>query len=194
MEETLKNLHKAFIGESQARNRYTMYAKQAVKDGYDQIGAIFTETAEQEREHAKQLSKMINQLVEKMGKTQGPVVVETEGASMFAGTATNLKGAIAGENYENTTMYPEFAAKAEEEGLNDIAVRLRSIGKAEKHHEERYAKLLENVEKGTVFKKEEEKEWVCRKCGYIHNGNTPPAKCPSCSHETMYFELRCEEF
>ena len=194
MEETLKNLHKAFIGESQARNRYAMAAKQAGKDGYDQLMAIFAETAEHEREHAKQLSKMINQLTVKAGKEQGPIQIEAEGAAMFGDTATNLKNAIAGEHHETTIMYPEFAKKAEEEGLVDIAIRLKAIGKAEAHHEERYSKLLKEVEAGTMFKKEEEKTWFCRKCGYEHKGNTPPAKCPACSHETSYYQLKCEGY
>jgi rubrerythrin len=194
MEETLKNLHKAFIGESQARNRYTMFAKQALKDEYDQLSAIFTETAEQEREHAKQLSKMINQLYEKMGKAQEAIILEAEGNAMFGDTVANLKGAIAGEHYETSEMYPSFAKKAEEEGLKDIAVRLRAIGKAEAHHEERYAKLLKEVEAGTMFKKDEEKEWFCRKCGYVHKGSSPPAKCPACSHEAFYYQLKCEEY
>ena len=194
MEETLKNLHKAFAGESQARNRYTMAAKQAGKDGYDQLMAIFTKTAEHEREHAKQLSKMINQLIVKMGKEQGPIKIEAEGAAMFSDTATNLKNAIAGEHFETTTMYPEFAAKAEEEGLPDIAIRLRAIGKAEAHHEERYAKLLKEVEAQTMFKKDEEKVWFCRKCGYEHKGTNPPKKCPACSHEAGYYQLKCEDY
>ena len=194
MEETLKNLHKAFIGESQARNRYTMYVKQAQKDGYEQIASIFEETADQEREHAKQLSKMINQLSEKIGKTQGPVLVEAEGAAMFADTLTNLKGAIEGETYETTTMYPEFAKVAKEEGLEDIAKRLTAIGIAESHHAQRYQKLSAGVEAGTIFKKEEVRQWVCRKCGYVHTGKSPPDKCPACSHETAYYQLQCEEY
>ena len=194
MEETLKNLHKAFIGESQARNRYAMAAKQAGKDGYDQLSAIFAETAEHEREHAKQLSKMINQLTEKAGKEQTAITVEAEGAAMFGDTATNLKNAIAGENHETTVMYPEFAKKAEEEGLPEVAQRLKSIGKAEAHHEERYSKLLKEVEAGTMFKKEEEKVWFCRKCGYEHKGAGPPPKCPACSHETMYYQIKCEDY
>jgi len=194
MEETLKNLHKAFIGESQARNRYAMAAKQAGKDGYDQLLAIFTETAEHEREHAKQLSKMINQLTEKLGKEQGPIQIEAEGAAMFGSTEENLKNAIAGEHYETTTMYPEFAAKADEEGLPDIALRLRAIGKAEGHHEERYGKILKEIQAKTIFAKAEEKVWICRKCGHEHRGLTPPQKCPACSHETGYFQLKCEDY
>jgi len=194
MEETLKNLHKAFIGESQARNRYTMYAKQAKKDGYEQLSEIFTETAEHEREHAKQLSKMINELTAKMGKEQASITVEAEGAAMFDSTEKNLEGSIAGEHFETSEMYPAFAKKAEEEDLPEIAGRLKAIGLAEAHHEERYSKLLENVKNGTMFKKKEEKVWYCKKCGYEHTGISPPTKCPSCSHETAYFQLKCEEF
>ena len=131
MEETVKNLIKAFIGESQARNRYTMYAKQARKDGYYELEAVFLETAEQEREHAKQLSKMINQLQAKMGKTPEAVMVEAEGAAMFATTKENLKWAIEGEAYENTTMYPDFAKQAVKDGLPDVAKKLSAIGVAE---------------------------------------------------------------
>lgn len=194
MEETLKNLHKAFIGESQARNRYTMYAKQAKKDGYEQLSEIFLETAEHEREHAKQLSKMINQLVEKMGKKQVEITVNAEGNATFGSTIDNLAGSIAGEHYENSEMYPQFAAKAKEEGLDSVANKLTSIGLAEKHHEERYTRILEEIKNNSLFEKEEAKEWVCLKCGYIHKGRTPPEKCPSCSHETKYFKIRCEEY
>ncbi len=194
MEETLKNLHKAFIGESQARNRYTMYAKQAKKDGYEQIAGIFEETAKQEREHAKQLSKMINQLNAKMGKEQSSIEVLAEGNAMFSDTIKNLEGAINGEHYENVTMYPEFAAQAKKDGLEDVAKRLTSIGLAEKHHEERYIKLVEQIKAGTLFEKDEVRAWTCRKCGYVHLGKTPPEKCPSCSHETAYFQLKCEEY
>jgi rubrerythrin len=194
LEETLKNLNKAFIGESQARNRYTMFAKQAMKEGYHELEAVFLITADQEREHAKQLSKMINQLQAKMGKPSGPVMVEAEGAAMFGTTVENLKGAIEGENYENTSMYPDFAKKAMEEGLEDIAKRLRSIGSAEKHHKERYQKILAVIEDGTLLKKDKPVIWYCRKCGYVHIGTTPPEKCPSCDHEKEYFYLGHEEY
>ena len=194
MEETLKNLHKAFIGESQARNRYTMYAKQAIKDGYEQISSIFLETADQELEHAKQLSKMINQLYEKMGKEAVAIEVMAEGNAVKADTLKNLESAINGENYETQTMYPEFATKAKEEGLEDIAKRLTAIGLAEKHHSERYTKLVDQIKAGTLFSKEGVKAWTCRKCGYVHLGKTPPAECPSCSHETKYFQIKCEEY
>lgn len=188
--ETLSNLCKAFIGESQARNRYTIYAKIASKEGYEQISAVFTETAEQEREHAKWLFRMMQDL--KPDNT--PVMVEADVPNMHATTLENLKAAAEGENYEYTSMYPEFADKAEEEGYPEIAVRLRSIAKAETHHEERYKKLIAELEAGTIFQKTEPQAWICRKCGYQHEGTTPPEKCPSCGHPTAYFELKCEKY
>ncbi len=194
MEKTLKNLYAAFIGESQARNRYNMYAKQAKKDGYEQISAIFEETADQEREHAKQLSKKINELYEKMGKEQEALVLEAEGNAVFGDTIANLKSAIAGENHEQEKMYPEFAKTAEEEGLVEIASQLKHIAIAEKHHEERYKKLLKEIEEGTIFKKEEDVAWLCRKCGYEHKGKTPPQKCPACKHPEGYYQIKCENY
>lgn len=196
MSETLKNLTKAFIGESQARNRYTMYAKTAEKEGYPQLAEIFLTTADNEREHAKWLFKMINGLKEEQGNPEEleEYTVEALAPTTWAGTAENLQAAINGENYENTEMYPEFADKAEEEGYPDIAKRLRAIAQAEVHHEGRYKKLLEEVQGGTMFEKREEKEWMCRKCGYVYKGATPPTECPSCNHPTQYFELKCEEY
>lgn len=194
MEETLKNLLKAFIGESQARNRYTMFAKQAMKEDYYELEAVFLITADQEREHAKQLSKMINQLQAKMGKKSEPVMVEANGEAMFATTKENLKWAIEGENYENTQMYPSFAKQAIADGLPDVAKRLAAIGVAEKHHKERYEKLLKVIEDGTLLNKEKPVIWYCRKCGYVHIGNTPPEKCPSCDHEKEYFYMGNEEY
>lgn len=194
MYKTLENLAKAFVGESQARNRYTMYAKVAQKEGYEQIGAIFLETAEQEREHASWLMKLMNEIKKKYNLEDTPLKVEAEVPTIYGTTAENLKAAIAGENYEYTQMYPEFAQVAEEEGFKEIADRLRAIAKAEEHHEERYKKLLKEVEAGTVFKKEKEVYWVCRKCGYVHYGKEAPAVCPSCGHEQAYYQVKCEEF
>lgn len=196
MQETLKNLAKAFIGESQARNRYNIYAKIAKKEGYEQLGAIFDLTAEQEREHASWLLKLINQLKEEAGNPAelNELEVEAKAPTVRSTTADNLKAAIAGENYEHTQMYPEFADQAEKDGYPQIANRLRSIAKAEEHHEERYQKLLSNLEAGTIFKKEEEKEWTCRKCGYVHKGKTAPDKCPSCDHEQAFYEIKCETY
>lgn len=191
--ETLKNLAKAFIGESMARNKYTFYAKVAKNEGYQQISEIFEITAENERQHAKWLYKLMEELIEKHG-LDNPVIVDADVSVKFGNMVENLKEAISGEHYENTEMYPEFARIAEEEGFPEIAARLRAIAEAEKHHEERFRKLLEELEKGTLFKKEVEVYWVCRKCGYVHKGTQPPEKCPSCDHEYFYFEIKCEEY
>jgi rubrerythrin len=194
MSETIKNLAKAFIGESQARNRYQMYSKIAKKEGYEQIANIFLITADNEREHAKWNFRMLKQLRKKIGFEEEAIHVDAEAPLVLDDTIANLKAAIAGENYEHTIMYPEFADIAEKEGHPKIATRLRAIGKAEVHHEERYKKLLEQVEAGTVFKKKEKVRWVCQKCGYVHEGDEPPHTCPSCSHPHNYFELVCETY
>lgn len=194
MEKTLENLTKAFIGESQARNRYTFYAKQAKKDGYPQISEIFLETADNEREHAKWLFRLIQQLKEKMDQDLDEIHVEAEAPLTLADTVENIKAAIAGEHYESSEMYPEFAMVAKEEGLTDIAQRLLAIGKAEVHHEERYTQVLEQLEAGTLFKKDENVTWTCVKCGYSTTGKQPPEKCPACDHPTKYFFIRCEEY
>lgn len=194
MEETIKNLAKAFVGESQARNRYTFYAKIAKKEGFEQIAEIFLITAENEREHAKWLLRLINELKKKYNEPLEEIKIDAPVPTTLGNTVENLKAAIAGENYENTKMYPEFANVAEKEGFPEIASRLRAIAVAEKHHEERYKKLLAEVEGNTVFKKKEKKYWVCRKCGYVHYGEQPPEACPSCSHPKNYFELKCEDY
>ncbi|RLG13769.1 MAG: rubrerythrin family protein [Candidatus Nanohalarchaeota archaeon] len=194
MNETIKNMTKAFIGESQARNRYTIYAKIAKKEGFEQISDIFLLTADNEREHAKWLFRMINELKKKSDENHDEIVVEASAPTTLENTALNLKAAIAGENFETTAMYPGFADIAEKEGLSEIATRLRAIGKAEAHHEERYKKLLANVEGSAVFKNDKSVSWVCRKCGYVHEGKEAPKKCPSCSHPTSYFERRCEDY
>lgn len=190
MEKTIKNLGAAFIGESQARNRYHYYAKAAKKEGYEQLAGIFMETADQEKEHASQLMKMIKGL-----KQNEPIKIEgTEVPTVLGTSEENLKAAIAGENHEHTSMYPDFAKTAQEEGLAEIAAQLTAIANAEKHHEERYQKLLEQLEAGTIFKKEEEVSWICRECGYEHSGIEPPEECPSCKHPQAYYQLKNEEF
>ena len=194
MENTIKNLAKAFIGESQARNRYNFYAKVAKKEGFEQIAEIFLITAENEKEHAKRLFEHINELKKKSGENLDEINVEAAAPTILGTTAENLKAAIAGENYEYTQMYPEFADMAEKENLPEIAKRLRAIAIAEKHHEERYKKLLKEVEAGTVFKKEEKIEWVCLECGYVHFGTEPPEKCPSCDHGKGFYQVKCEEY
>ncbi|MBI5195640.1 MAG: rubrerythrin family protein [Nitrospirae bacterium] len=194
MQQTIKNLTQAFIGESMARNRYTFYSKTAFKEGLDQISELFLITADNEREHAKWLFKLINELQQKNGEQLDEIVVEAAVPITLGNTIENLKAAIAGENYENTKMYPEFADTAEKEGLPEIAKRLRSISKAEVHHEGRYRKLLKEVEGKTVFKKDKNVTWVCRKCGYTHEGKEPPEKCPACDHEANYYMVKCEEY
>ena len=194
MNETIKNLTKAFIGESQARNRYTFYAKIAKKEGFEQIAEIFLITAENEKEHASWLFRLINELKKKSEEKLDEIQIEAAAPTILGNTADNLKAAIAGENYEYTKMYPEFADVAEKEEFPEIAKRLRAIAIAEKHHEERYKKLLNEVGAGTIFKKEKEIWWVCRECGYVHLGTEPPEKCPSCDHEKSFYQIKCEEY
>ncbi|SHG87196.1 Rubrerythrin [Thermosyntropha lipolytica DSM 11003] len=172
---TEKNLWEAFAGESKARNKYTFWASQADKEGYKQIAAIFLETADNEKEHAKRLYKFL------------------VGGSIPA-TEENLLQAALGENYEHTTMYPEFAKIAEEEGFPEIATVFRQIAKAEEEHEKRYRKLLENVKNKTVFKKTYPVKWKCRNCGYVHEGTEAPRACPACAHPQSYFEVMCENY
>ena len=191
MENTLINLAKAFVGECQARNRYTYYSSVARKEGFEQIGAIFALTADQEKEHAKWLLRLINKLQK---KGDGSIKVEAEVPTVLANTRENLKAAIAGENYEYTQMYPEFAKVAAREGHADIVARLRSIARAEEYHEERYKKLLKNVENKSVFKKAKKTTWVCRECGYVHEGKEAPKECPSCGHPQAFYEVKCERY
>jgi len=170
-----------------------------------QIAAIFADTAEQERQHAKWDFTMMSAVAKAMAdksaedkaevdKLMSTLKVEAEVPTVLGTTEENLQAAIDGENYEHVTMYPEFAEQAKSDGYPDIAVRLRSIAKAEEHHEERYQKLLKEVKAGTVFKKKEKVWWFCRECGYMHFGEEPPKTCPSCSHPQAYFQLKCEEY
>ena len=179
---TEKNLLTSFAGESQARNRYTFFASAAKKEGYEQIAAIFTETAEQEKEHAKRMFKYL----------EGGCVEITASfpAGVIGSTADNLRAAAAGENEEWTKDYPAFADIAEAEGFPEIAAMYRNISVAERGHEERYLALLRNVENGTVFAKGESTVWQCRNCGYIHEGPEAPEACPACLHPQAYFEVK----
>ncbi len=191
MKQTIKNLTKAFIGESQARNRYNIYAKIAKKEGYEKVAEIFNITADQEKQHAKWLLKMINEIKDE--EISG-VVVEAEAPLIMKDTISNLKAAINGENFEHKKMYPDFAKIAKEEGYSDVAKRLEAIALAEEHHEERYGKILKELENGTIFKKDNDVWWVCRECGYHFFGKTPPEVCPSCDHPKSYYELKSEEY
>ena len=178
--QTEKNILTAFAGESQARNRYTYFASKAKNEGYVQIAAIFEETANQEKEHAKRLFKLL----------EGGEVEITGAfpAGVIDTTLENLKEAAAGENYEHTIMYPGFAKVAREEGFDSIAVIFESIAVAEKQHEKRYNDLAANIETGKVFKKDEKVVWRCRNCGYIHEGTKAPGTCPACDHPQAHFE------
>ena len=179
--QTEKNLLKSFAGESQARNRYTYYASVARKEGYVQIAAIFEETANQEKEHAKRMFKYLEGGMLEIAASYPAGVIGT--------TAENLKAAAAGENEEWTELYPMFADIAEKEGFPEIAAMYRNVSIAEKAHEDRYLALLKNVEEEQVFSKEEEVVWQCRNCGYIHEGDIAPKVCPACIHPQAHFEV-----
>ena len=173
--KTEQNLMKAFAGESQARNKYTYYASKAKKDGYEQIAALFEETAGNEKEHAKMWFKLLH---------DGNV----------PDTMTNLKDAADGENYEWTDMYVEFARVAQEEGFEDIARKFRAVAEIEKHHEERFKKLLKNIEDKVVFSNDEDTIWICRNCGHIVVGKYAPEVCPVCNHPQSYFERKANNY
>ena len=173
--QTEKNLMAAFAGESQARNKYTYYAAKARKEGYEQIAALFEETAGNEKEHAKIWFKLLN-------------------GGEIATTPANLLDAAEGENYEWTDMYATFAQQAREEGFNRIAALFEMVGKIEKEHEQRYRRLLANLEEGLVFSREGDMVWICRNCGHIHVGKQAPQVCPVCKHPQDFFELRAENY
>lgn len=180
--QTEKNLLTSFAGESQARMRYTYFASVAKKEGYEQISAIFTETADQEKEHAKRMFKWLEG-----GKVE---ITASYPAGVIGTTKDNLKAAAEGENEEWTMDYPHFADVADQEGFPEIATMYRRIAEAEKGHEERYLALLKNIEEGTVFKKSEEVVWQCRNCGYIYVGKEAPEVCPACLHPQAHFEVK----
>ena len=184
--QTEKNLLTAFAGESQARNRYSFFASQAKKEGLVQISFIFEETANQEKEHAKRLFKLLE---------GGEVEIQAAfPAGVIGSTADNLKAAAGGEHYEWTDMYPSFARVAREEGFEDIAKILESIAIAEKQHEKRYIGLLANIEAGAVFKKDRPVVWRCLNCGYLHEGPEAPENCPACDHPQAFYELLAENW
>jgi len=184
--QTEKNLLVAFAGESQARNRYTYFASQARKEGYEQIAAIFTETAEQEKEHAKREFKFLEG-----GEVE---IAAAFPAGVIGNTLENLKAAAAGEHYEHTEMYPSFAETADKEGFAEIAEVFRKIAVAENRHEERYLALAKNITGGLVFKRGKAVRWVCRNCGYVHEGTEAPEECPSCAHPQAHFELEAVNY
>jgi rubrerythrin len=183
---TEKNLLLSFAGESQARNRYTYYASQAKKEGYEQIAAIFQDTADNEKEHAKVFFKLL----------EGGELEITGGfpAGVIGDTKANLKAAADGERFENTQMYPSFAEIAKEEGFPEIADTFDLISTVEKGHENRYRALLKNLEEGAVFKRSQKVVWRCRNCGYMHEGYEAPEECPACKHERAYYEIFIENY
>lgn len=173
--KTERNLQEAFAGESMARNKYTYFASKARKDGYEQIAAIFEETANNEKEHAKLWFKLLN-------------------GGEVSGTMENLQAAAQGENYEWTDMYAKMADEADEEGFPEIARRFRAVAAIEKHHEERYRRLLQNIEEGIVFSREGDTVWICRNCGHIHIGKKAPEVCPVCNHKRSFFEIKAQNY
>lgn len=173
--KTEKNLMEAFAGESQARSKYSFYASKARKDGFEQIAAIFEETAHNEKEHAKLWFKYLH-------------------GGDIPGTMENLHDAAEGENYEWTDMYYRMAAEAEEEGFKEIAAKFRAVGAVERHHEERYRRLLKNIEEGIVFSREGDTVWICRNCGHIVIGKKAPAVCPVCLHAQSFFEIEAKNY
>ena len=184
--KTEKNLLAAFAGESQARNRYTFFASAARKEGYEQIAAIFQQTADEEKEHGKLFFKQL-----KGGDVE---ITAAYPAGAIKTTKENLAAAVAGEQMEWGTLYPAFAATAKKEGFGEIAYLFKMVGEVEAHHEARYAKLHENLMNGTIFKTEMPSKWYCRNCGFVHDGKMAPAKCPVCDHPRAYFELVAENY
>ncbi|SFR10897.1 rubrerythrin [Desulfoscipio geothermicus] len=183
---TEKNILTAFAGESQARNRYTYFASVAKKEGYEQIAAVFLETADHEKEHAKRLFKFLQG-----GEAE---ITASFPAGTIGSTEENLRASAAGENHEHTDMYPEFAKVADEEGFPEIAAVFRAIARAEDGHERRFNALLENIKQNKVFQREEKVIWKCRNCGYLHEGESAPENCPACAHPRSYYELWCANY
>jgi rubrerythrin len=185
MSKTQENLAKAFVGESQARNKYTFFASIAKKEGFEQISAIFQETADNEKEHAKKLFQLLGEI---------SVDIPTSVGAGIGDAKANLKHAAEGEKYEWGTMYPSFEKEAREENETKAADLFKELAEVEEQHEKRYLKLLENVEKNMVFKKEQPVKWHCRNCGYVHEGIEAPQECPACKHPQAYYEVLSENY
>ena len=184
--QTEKNLLASFAGESQARNRYTYFAGVAKKAGYEQIAAIFLDTADNEKEHAKRFFKLLE---------GGEVEIQVSyPAGIIGDTSQNLKAAADGENLEWTKLYKEAEETARKEGFEEVAVQFKEIAEVEEEHEKRYRKLFKNIKDGKVFKKDAATKWRCRNCGYVHEGNEAPNKCPACAHPQAYYEVLCENY
>lgn len=184
--KTERNLLASFAGESQARNRYTYFAGVAKKAGYEQVAAIFLETADNEKEHAKRFFKLLQG-----GEVE---ITATFPAGIIGDTAQNLEAAASGENLEWTRLYKEAEKVAREEGLEEAADQFKEIAEVEEEHEKRYRKLLKNIKENAVFKKDKVVKWKCRNCGYVHEGKEAPKECPACAHPQAYYELLCENY
>ena len=194
MKNLLDGLLKAFVGESQARNRYTFFSSIAKDEGYEQVADIFSITADNEKEHANWFYKMIKEVAEKQGANVKNLKTETGVPFTFGKTPENIQSAIEGETYEYKTMYPEIAELAKKEGFIQISARIRAIVEAEKHHADRYSKLISNFENGNIFVKDEPVWWMCRECGFIHFGKKAPLACPSCSHPRAFYQVLSENY
>lgn len=181
---------KAYVGESQARNRYTFYAGIAKKEGFEQISEVFQMTADNEKEHAETFFELIQDLKGKSNQ----IAIEAMAPLVLGSTAENLAAAIAGEHEECCSLYPAFAEAAKKEGYEKVAAKFLAIASVEKHHEDRYKQLLELVKSGKFFNRDEQIVWVCRKCGYVHIGKQPPKVCPSCGHDTSFYQRLCENY
>ena len=194
MKETPKKLFTAYVGESQARNRYTFWSKIAKKEGYVFVSKIFLETADQEQQHGSWFYKMLQQFKKEEPFDDMKVLPDAEFHTTLGTTVENLKEAAAGENYETTSMYPEFAKVADEEGFKEIAGIFRNIAVAEARHRDRYLALEKNIRDGKVFKREKSVRWICRNCGYVHEGSEAPNTCPACAHPQSYYEVLAENY
>ncbi len=192
MKKTLENLAQAYVWECQAMMRYLKFSKVAAKEWYHQISEIFALTAEQEREHAWWFLKMIHSIQSKLWEDMWEINIPTHVTTKLGSTAENLQTAANWENYEYTDMYASFAKIAMEEWLPEVAARIQSIMNSEKHHEQRYLNLLKQIQDQTIFSKSEEIERVCMECGYVHTWKTPPKECPSCGHDSGYYQVKCE--
>ncbi len=195
MNRLIEALAQAYVGESQARNRYYLYAKIAKKEGYEQINSIFLETSNHEKSHGKNFFRMIQKVMEKLGEKTDMLELNKVGVPVVHGTTIeNLKAAVAGEHHEFAELYPAIAKIAKEEGFSEMAAQITAIATAENHHETRYAKLLDQLEKASFHKKDGKVWWLCMECGYWHYAEEPPNICPSCNHPTAYFKKMDEDY
>ena len=194
MEKTYVNLAQAYVGECQARMRYTFFASIAKKEGYERVAEVFRVTADQEKEHASNLYKFIVKLAKKKANDGEIMLDQVPVVNVRGTTMENLQSAIEGENHEEHSMYPDFAKVAQAEGYPEIAAKMRAIAKAEGNHAKRYGMLLKLIKDEKMFSRDKEVNWICRECGYAHKGKSAPVKCPSCDHPQSFYELECTQY